>query len=269
MYARAVSELQEPTNHFTGAAEAYAKFREGYPDAVWALLAREVELDGSSEILELGCGPGTATIGLAARAASVTAVELDADMLAEGQRVAARADVTNVRWVRAAAEDFDDTPGRYALVVVASAFHWMDRTRVAIKSHALLRTRGALAVVDNPTPLMQIRAREGVGAAIAEVQDRWFAPKQYPLDLAALEPVQTVLAACGFAEVVELHVPCEQRWDVARFLGFLCSTSSRPDAHLGPRFERFAAELDQAIRAVEPSGRWALRSTVRVIVARR
>lgn len=264
-----MSELQEPTNHFAGAAEAYARFRADYPDAVWALLASEVELGGSSAILELGCGPGTATIGLAGRAASVTAVDLDADMLAEGQRVAARAGITNVRWVRSAAEDFDDTPGRYALVVVASAFHWMDRTRVAAKSHALLHAGGALAVVDNPTPLMQIRARQGVGATIAEVQDRWFEPKQYPLDIAALPPAQAVFAACGFGEVVELHVPCEQRWDVARFLGFLCSTSSRPDAHLGPGFARFAVEIDQAIRAVEPSGSWTLQSTVRVILARR
>jgi len=115
-----VSDLHEPTNHFVGAAEAYARFRADYPDAVWTLLAREVELDGSPAILELGCGPGTATIRLA-----------------------------------------------------------------------------------------------------------------------------------------------------GRFLGFLCSTSSRPDAHLGPGFARFAIEIDQAIRAVEPSGCWTLQSTVRVILARR
>ena len=210
-----MSELQEPTNHFAGAAEAYARFRADYPDAVWALLAREVELGSSSAILELGCGPGTATIGLAGRAASVTAVDLDADMLAEGQRVAARVGISNVRWVRAAAEDFDDTPGRYALVVVASAFHWMDRTRVAAKSHTLLCAGGALAVVDNPTPLMQIRARQGVGAAITEVQDRWSRPSTWSASVDSTHyrgnVITMPLARSRITSQGQISVPAEVR----------------------------------------------------------
>jgi hypothetical protein len=52
-------------------------------------------------------------------------------------------------------------------------------------------------------------------------------------------------------------------------IGFLRSTSWRPDQRLGVRFLEFAAELDLGIRAVEPSGEWLLQDEVEVILARR
>jgi SAM-dependent methyltransferase len=254
---------------FSGTAGFYARHRPTYPEEVWDLLADEADLGAASSVLDLGCGPGTATLPLARRAGRVTAVDAEPDMLDEGRMAAAAAGLGNVRWVHSTAEAFEGEPGAFRLVVIASAFHWMDRPAVAAKCHRLTAPGGRLAVVGNPTPLLQIRQREGVGAAIADVQQRWFGDESFPLNAVTLAEPGEILRASPFASADVVHVPCRQEWDVERFLGFLQSTSSRPYQRLGDRFSAFADEIEQAVRAVAPTGRWSLEGRVDVTVATR
>lgn len=256
-------------SHFAGTASFYSEFRPGYPTTLFDALATQAHVGRDSRILELGAGPATATLELAKRAGSVVAVDLDAEMVNEGQRLTRTARFDTVEWINAAAETIDYPNGHFQLIVAASAFHWMDRHRVASKCRHMLASDGILAVLGNPTPLMQIRQGTAVGAAIAKVQDRWFGDDYYVLDVDKLEPHDVVLRGCGFTDVTVTHAAQVQEWDVNRFLGFLRSTSSRPDQRLGDQFTQFAAEIGDAIRAVERSGRWTLEIPVEVIVARR
>ena len=117
--------------------------------------------------------------------------------------------------------------------------------------------------------LREIRERGGVGAAIANIQDRWFGPEQGPApDHPEVRP-EEVIRSSSFGHAVIENLPTEQRWSVEKLIGFLRSTSWRPDERLGDRFADFAEELDLGIRAVEPSGEWLLRDEVEVILARR
>lgn len=226
---------------------------------------RKAHLGEASSVLDLGCGPGTATLPLARRVRQVTAVDAEPEMLEEARTVAAVAGVHNVRWVHSTAETFDAEESAFGLVVIASAFHWMDRPLVAARCHHLLAPGGLLAVVANPTPLMQIRQREGVGAAIDDLQKRWLRDDDLPLTTETLARPETILRASPFAPAEIIHVSCEQEWDVERLIGFLRSTSSRPDQRLGDRFTAFATDIDHAVRAVEPTGRWSLSSTVEIV----
>lgn len=167
--------------HFSGAASFYARFRPGYPPELWDRLTSAAGADRTSRVLDLGSGPGTAALPLASRVGAVVAVDLDAEMVTEGRRLADAAGIGNVEWVNAAAEVVEYPDGSFRLIVIASAFHWMDRLAVA---------------------------------------------------------------------------------------GRCRSTSSRPDQRLGAAFPAFAAELEDAVRAVEPSGRWVLDTPVQVITGR-
>lgn len=256
-------------SQFGGTAGFYARYRPSYPDEVWDFLAREAQLGPESSILDLGCGPGTATLSLARRVGAVTAVDAESEMLVEARAAAAAAGITNVQWVDGPAETFADERDTYHLVVVASAFHWMDRQLVAARCHRLLTADGLFAVVNNPTPLIQIRERTGVGAAIAEVQDRWFGDDFFPHRVDRIEGAEEVLQASPFAAVETHYLPCRQHWDAERLVGFLRSTSSRPDQRLGPRFAAFADEIHHAVRTVEPSGRWTFDTSVQIFLARK
>lgn len=255
-------------NHFAGVARWYAEYRPGYPQAIWHSLAEAASLDRSARVLDLGAGPGTATRPLARLAGSVVAVEADAEMVAEGRRLAEQAGIGNIDWINSAAEDIVFPDGSFRLIVIASAFHWMDRVRVAVACRRMLDSGGLVAIVNNPTPLMELRAGSALGAAIAEVQARWFSDEYYVLDVAELDPPEVVLGQSGFRDVTVSYEPQCQEWDVERFLGFLRSTSSRPDQRLGDRFPQFAADMDRAIRAVVASGQWTLDAPVQLITGR-
>jgi ubiquinone/menaquinone biosynthesis C-methylase UbiE len=256
-------------NRFEGTASFYARYRPGYPEAVLDLLSRAAPLTTASSVLDLGCGPGSLALALAGRVRSVIGVDPDRGMLAEASRLAEVSGVVNARWILGTAEDFDGGPETCQLAVIGSAFHWMDQAAVADKVHRLLAPSGVLAVVDNPTPLEQIRRCVGVGQAIAEVQRRWFDEPSMPTPVTPPAQPTDVLRTSSFGRATLQMVPCAQEWDVERLIGFLRSTSWRPDQQLGERFVDFASEIDEAIRTVEPSGRWSFRSEVRVVLARR
>jgi hypothetical protein len=144
----------------------------------------------------------------------------------------------------------------------------MDRPVVAAKAHHMLEHRGLFAVLANPTPLTQIQRREGVGAAVAAVQDRWFDLGERDWQKRLTRP-EEVIGASPFGGSTLLSVPTRQQWDVRTLVGFLRSTSLRPDQVLGSRFQEFAKEVAEAVLSVESTGRWTYDGSVEVIIARR
>jgi hypothetical protein len=138
---------------------------------------------------------------------------------------------------------------------------------------------GLFAVLGNPTPLMQIQPggdrldREEVGtavaAAVAAVQDRWFESKEHSERTHRLTRHEEVIRASPFGVATLLSVPTRQEWDIPSLVGFLRSTSLRPDQVLGSRFQEFADEVEQAVLSIEPTGHWVYENSVEVILARR
>jgi SAM-dependent methyltransferase len=271
--------MPQETGPFAGTAPFYSEFRPRYPTSIFDLLTVEAPLEATSGVLDWGCGTGLLTLTLAERVASVTAVDPDQGMLDEAARLASTRGQHNIRWVLSTAERFDDEPGGYRLVVIGSAFQWMDRPVVAAKAHELLEHEGLFAVLGNPTPLMQIQPggdwldREDVGTAVAAavmaVQDRWFEPNEHSERTRRLTRHEEVIRASPFGVATLLSVPTRQEWDIPSLVGFLRSTSLRPDQVLGSRFKEFADEVEQAVLAIEPTGHWVYENSVEVILARR
>jgi SAM-dependent methyltransferase len=121
----------------------YDRARPPYPPEVFELLARGFGLGPGCRVLEIRPGSGQATAELLARGAEVVAVEPGqglAEVLAE------RLPDERLRIVPADFEDAAVPPGRYDLVVSATAFHWLDLTTALPKIARLLSGRGGLAV---------------------------------------------------------------------------------------------------------------------------
>ncbi|WP_370095242.1 trans-aconitate 2-methyltransferase [Streptacidiphilus sp. MAP12-20] len=153
MSARALS--------FGAIAEAYERFRPGYPkelfDLVMTYAGRPVRT-----ALEIGAGTGKATRLFAEHGVMVTATEPDAAMLTE-LRKSVPADV---RTVRAAFEDL--RPGEtYGLVYAAAALHWTRPEGRWSSVAALLEPEGVFASFGGPVQLADPAVEEAVCAARA------------------------------------------------------------------------------------------------------
>ena len=129
---------------FDGAAELYERARPGYPDELIDDVVALAEFRPGSRIVEIGCGTGKATLPLAGRGLRITCVELGASLAAIAQRKLAP--FPGVQVVNA---DFDTwRPDRadYDAVVAFTAFHWIPPELRYVKTAAVLREGGALAV---------------------------------------------------------------------------------------------------------------------------
>ncbi|WP_354644514.1 class I SAM-dependent methyltransferase [Kitasatospora camelliae] len=146
---------------FGAIAQAYERFRPGYPDELFGLVTTYAGRPVRTA-LEIGAGTGKATRLFAGRGVDVTATEPDAAMLAELRKTVP----ANVTTVRAAFEDL--RPGKtFGLVYAAAALHWTrpeDRwSRVA----ALLEPEGVVASFGGPFRLADAAVAESVRAARA------------------------------------------------------------------------------------------------------
>jgi SAM-dependent methyltransferase len=120
---------------FGDVAARYAALRPAYPKALFDFLL--AHLEGPRGIaVDLGAGPGKASVDLARYFGKVVMVEPDARMLA------AACDHRRLEPRNCAAEDADFAVGSLDCVISATAFHWMDQDAVCAKVARWLRPRG-------------------------------------------------------------------------------------------------------------------------------
>ncbi|MEU3456580.1 class I SAM-dependent methyltransferase [Micromonospora sp. NPDC006766] len=146
---------------FGAVAEAYERFRPGYPvallDTVMTYAGQPVRT-----ALEIGAGTGKATRVFAQRGFTVTASEPDAAMLDE-LRKHVPADVMTVQ---AAFEDLRPGEG-YGLVYAAAALHWTDPHGRWSRMAALVEPGGVFASFGGPLQLADPDVEEAVRVARA------------------------------------------------------------------------------------------------------
>ncbi|SFW91771.1 class I SAM-dependent methyltransferase [Amycolatopsis australiensis] len=136
-------------------SEYYQRFRRGYAPAVADALVTAFALTRDDVVLDLGCGTGQLTRGLAPRVGAVLGMDPEPAMLDQGRRATP---APNVTWLLGADSDIGALApvvgaGRLAAVTVAQALHWMDHERLFAAARPLLRPGGGIAVVTNGEPL--------------------------------------------------------------------------------------------------------------------
>jgi SAM-dependent methyltransferase len=111
---------------FDTVAARYHEARPGYPDELYDELVRLARLvPGEDALLEIGCGTGKATIPLARRGFTITAVELGAALAEEARRNLAP--FGRVTVVNADIETWrPPAKAMFGLVFAATAWHWID-----------------------------------------------------------------------------------------------------------------------------------------------
>lgn len=139
--------LEQRAAWYGPAAEAYSRARPAYDPALIGQVVAAAGLTASSSVLELGCGPGTATAALAPLGCSLLALEPNPAFCALA-REHCRA-FNNVRVEPLAFETWPLQPAAFDLVLAASSFHWIDPAVACTKAAAALRPGGGLILLWN------------------------------------------------------------------------------------------------------------------------
>ena len=151
-------------DHFSGHAADYAKFRPGYPAALFDWIAAQTP--GQDLAWDCGCGNGQASVPLAERYARVVGTDLSARQVAEA------APHPRIEYRAAPAEASSLPDASCDLVAVAQALHWFDFERFHAEVKRVLKPGGVLAA----WTYRLLRAEPGIDAVFADYYGRVLAP---------------------------------------------------------------------------------------------
>jgi SAM-dependent methyltransferase len=135
---------------FRGTAEYYSVGRPPYSEQLADTMTFELALDGTGQLLDVGCGPGVLVLELATLFDRIVGLDPEAGMLREAARRCGQAGLGNVRWVLGVAEEIaslDIEPCR--VVTFGQSFHRVHRLEVADLIYDLLEPGGSLVLISN------------------------------------------------------------------------------------------------------------------------
>jgi SAM-dependent methyltransferase len=264
---------------YQGSAPHYLSGRPPYSDELGAVLSRELQLDGSGVLLDVGCGPGVLAVQLAPHFVHVLAVDPDPGMISEARRHAERqrADVT---CLLARAEDLPTLglpPMR--MVTFGQSFHWTEGERVAELVYDLLEPGGAIVLV---APDIDARpVPEGPGEPpiphdeIEALISAYLGPDRRAgqgLSRPPPDRYEVTLARTRFGPPVTVHAPARE--DLTRDIGGVISgylSTSFAAPHLfGDRLEQFVDDARRLMEGRTTSGRfWDWPGDTAMIIGRK
>jgi SAM-dependent methyltransferase len=215
-------------------------------------VAAAVGLGKADSVLDLGTGPGFLALDFAPLVRSVTAVDPAPEMLAVANENVARAGVDNVRVVHGASYELGPELGRFKLVSIGRAFHWMDRAETVKALDALLERAGAIALFGESYPEVPANAWQPEFQAIIDSYST--ADPARPQIRASLKN-EAVLLGSAFAHLERLSVLERRDTPVERFVDRALSFASTWAGRPGSREEDLAHEIRASIsKYANPGG---------------
>ncbi|WP_373544817.1 class I SAM-dependent methyltransferase [Chamaesiphon sp.] len=123
-------------------AQTYDRVRPKYPPEFLDRAIEVTKIPATGKILEVGCGPGTATVGLAQMGLSIVALEPSLETYNVAcQNLAA---YPNVEIINTNFEECEPEARTFDAVVAATSWHWIAPEYKYIKAASLLKDGGSL-----------------------------------------------------------------------------------------------------------------------------
>lgn len=160
------TDLEKRRRWYSPAAEAYNRVRPRYPHTLVQRVIDIAQLKADSTLLEVGCGPGTATASFAPLGCGITCLEPNPDFHRLAQRNSEP--YPNVTVQNCAFEEWQEESPSFDAVLAASSFHWIPAEVGYPKAAAALRDGGYLILLWNK----QLQPHPDVYAHLSEVYDR-------------------------------------------------------------------------------------------------
>ena len=253
---------------FKSTVPFYVRYRTRYPEALVREVAESVRLDGTSRVLDLGCGPGFLAIGFTPLAGEVLGVDPEPLMLEAARAEALEAGVA-VTFLEGSSETLGPQLGRFRLVTMGRSFHWMDRLRTLAILDTLIEPEGAVALFHDQRPEAPENAWKG---AWERVRDAWSDDpgSHRRRQLRGGEgDHEAVLRQSAFSDVRRLTRRSVRRTTIEEIIGRTFSMSGTSPERVGERRPELEAELRLALEPFMQDGALTELIEAEALLARR
>lgn len=209
---------------FDEVAQLYDEARPGYPEQLVedVLTLSEIPLGGS--ILEVGCGPGQATLPFARRGYSMLSLELGKNLAALAARNCRQ--YPNVRVQHTAFEDWEVQRKSFDLFISAQAFQWIPPEIGYPKAAESLKNSGSIALFWNDISVENAE----LSRALLEWRRR-VAPQTFeggrsePSTTTAMKAVDEMKASGVLGEVTIRRYPWSEKYPTERYIKLISTFS--------------------------------------------
>lgn len=152
--------VEQRRHWYSPAAVAYAATRPRYPQQLVEAVVARSGLTATSTLLEVGCGPGTATVSLAELGCRIVAIEPNPEFCLLAEEVCQR--YPNVDVVTTSLEEWEPQQERFDAVLAATSFHWIPPEIAYPKAAGVLRENGWLILLWNKELQPPIQTHEAL-----------------------------------------------------------------------------------------------------------
>jgi len=159
-------DLEQRKAWYSPVAEAYHATRPRYPSALIDKAIHAAALSSSSRILEIGCGPGTATLAFAQLGCSMVCLEPNPAFCALARKHLQA--YPSVQVINQSFEEWTLEPEAFDAVLAASSMHWIPFEIGYAKASRALKPEGSLILLWNKEP----QPTEVLQALLADVVQR-------------------------------------------------------------------------------------------------
>ena len=130
---------------FATTVALYEELRPPYPPAFFREVAKRLALDKQHALIDLGTGPGLLALGFAPYVGRIVGVDPEPAMIAAAREKAAHS-AQAFTLIQGKTEDLPDDVGRFDVVTIGRALHWMDRERTLARFDTLVAPDGMILV---------------------------------------------------------------------------------------------------------------------------
>ncbi len=218
--ARCSSDLEQRSNWYSPVADIYYNARPRYPQKLIDRSVVLAQLSSEASILEVGCGPGNATVAFAQSGFLMTCLEPNQDFYHLAQRQCTP--YPNVAIHNMSFEEWELEAKQFNAVLSANAFHWISPKIRYAKAAQALRDNGFLILLWNLTP----EPKHEVYQTIKEVYQA-YAPSLVRYEGAEIQSEilkgfgQEILDSGYFRDLVVEQTACEVTYSIEDYLKLL------------------------------------------------
>lgn len=219
--------LEQKKHWYSEVAKAYNQVRPRYPKTLIDRAVELAQLPSQATILEIGCGPGIATVEFAKIGFSMVGLEpsQDACQLAQLNCIA----YPNVKIVNTTFEEWELESNKFNAVLAATSMHWVSPEIRYQKSAEILQDKGSLILLWNtpPHPNDEVcnlldKVYQIHGPSIPK-SARYQAIETYQINFK--EMGQDVTNSGLFKDLVSEQLVCEASYSVDNYLALLSTMS--------------------------------------------
>ncbi|MCP2731414.1 class I SAM-dependent methyltransferase [Limnofasciculus baicalensis] len=211
-------------NWYSQVADAYNKTRPSYPQQLITRAVELAKLPSDAILLEIGCGPGTATVTFAKLGFSMICLEPSqkaCQLAQENCTPYPKIEIVNTTF-----EEWNLEIERFDAVLAATSFHWVSPEIGYAKAAGALKDKGYLIFLWNLTPQPDYEVYQLLhevyqthAPSLARYEDRESQEKSL------INTGKPMIESGYFQDLLSEHISCKVTYSIDDYLALLSTLS--------------------------------------------